>query len=67
MPISSGLGLFGSPDAVADKLIALYRMGIKHVMTLHNFGLMPHAEVEKSMRLMVEKVLPRVRAATQRG
>lgn len=63
----SGLGLFGSPDAVADKLIALYRMGIKHVMTLHNFGLMPHAEVEKSMRLMIEKVLPRVRAATQRG
>lgn len=63
----SGLGLFGSPDTVADKLIALYRMGIKHVMTVHNFGLMPAAEVEKSMRLTMEKVLPRVRAATQRS
>jgi hypothetical protein len=42
-------------------------MGIEHVMTLHNFGLMPHAEVEKSMRLLMERVLPRVRDATRRG
>jgi alkanesulfonate monooxygenase SsuD/methylene tetrahydromethanopterin reductase-like flavin-dependent oxidoreductase (luciferase family) len=63
----SGLGLFGSPETVADKLIALYRMGIKHVMTLHNFGQMPAPEVESSMRLLVEKVLPRVLAATQRS
>jgi alkanesulfonate monooxygenase SsuD/methylene tetrahydromethanopterin reductase-like flavin-dependent oxidoreductase (luciferase family) len=63
----SGLGLFGSPETVADKLVALYRMGIEHVMTLHNFGLMPHVEVEKSMRLLMERVLPRVRDATRRG
>jgi hypothetical protein len=42
-------------------------MGIKHVMTLHNFGQMPAPEVESSMRLLMEKVLPRVRAATQRS
>src|SRR5690606_18159785 len=35
---ASGLALFGTPDAVADKVVELYNMGVTHVVTLHNFG-----------------------------
>jgi alkanesulfonate monooxygenase SsuD/methylene tetrahydromethanopterin reductase-like flavin-dependent oxidoreductase (luciferase family) len=57
----SGLGLFGSVDTVADKMVRLHDMGVRHVLALQNFGLMPPELVHNSMRLMAEKVMPRVR------
>ena len=60
---ANGLALFGCVDAVAAKLIALAKMGITTVSTMSNFGAMEPALVERSMRLMIEQVLPRVRAA----
>ncbi len=37
-------------------------MGIRHVVALQNFGLMPQDQVEAAMRLMAHEVMPRVRA-----
>lgn len=60
----NGLALFGSVESVAEKLIALQRMGVEHVATLSNFGALEARRVEASMRLMIEEVLPIVRQAT---
>jgi alkanesulfonate monooxygenase SsuD/methylene tetrahydromethanopterin reductase-like flavin-dependent oxidoreductase (luciferase family) len=57
----SDLGLFGSVETVVDKMVALYRMGVTHVMTLHNFGFLAEPLVLESMRLMAEEVMPRVK------
>lgn len=57
----SGLGLFGSVETVADKLVRLYDMGVRHVLALQNFGLIAPEHVHNSMRLMAEQVMPRVR------
>ncbi len=59
--LRNGLGLFGSVETVAQKIAALEAMGIDHVMMLSNFGQMPPREVERSMRMMMEDVLPRAR------
>lgn len=56
----SGLALFGSPDTVAAKVVRLHDMGIRHVMLLHNFGAMAPADVEDSIRLYADEVMPRV-------
>jgi alkanesulfonate monooxygenase SsuD/methylene tetrahydromethanopterin reductase-like flavin-dependent oxidoreductase (luciferase family) len=58
----SGLALFGSVETVAAKMSRLAEMGVDHVMSLHNFGLMPDAQVRRSMRAMIGEVMPRVRA-----
>jgi alkanesulfonate monooxygenase SsuD/methylene tetrahydromethanopterin reductase-like flavin-dependent oxidoreductase (luciferase family) len=58
--LRNGLALFGSVETVAAKMCRLAEMGVDHVMTLHNFGLMPDAQVRRSMRKMVEEVMPRV-------
>jgi alkanesulfonate monooxygenase SsuD/methylene tetrahydromethanopterin reductase-like flavin-dependent oxidoreductase (luciferase family) len=58
--MKSELGLFGSVENVADKIVALYRMGVTHIMTLQNFGYLPEEKVLQSMRLMAEEVMPRV-------
>jgi alkanesulfonate monooxygenase SsuD/methylene tetrahydromethanopterin reductase-like flavin-dependent oxidoreductase (luciferase family) len=60
----NGLALFGSVESVAEKLIALQRMGVEHVATLSNFGALDAERVEASMRLMIEDVLPIVHKAT---
>ncbi len=60
---ANGLALFGSVESVADKLVALARMGVTSVNTLTNFGATPAEAVHASMRLMIEEVLPRVEAA----
>jgi alkanesulfonate monooxygenase SsuD/methylene tetrahydromethanopterin reductase-like flavin-dependent oxidoreductase (luciferase family) len=60
----NGLALFGSIERVAEKLIALQRMGIEHVATMSNFGALSPARVTTSMRLMMEAVMPIVRKAT---
>jgi alkanesulfonate monooxygenase SsuD/methylene tetrahydromethanopterin reductase-like flavin-dependent oxidoreductase (luciferase family) len=56
----SQLALFGSVDTVVDKIVELYGMGITHILTLQNFGLMPEDKIEQSMRLMANEVMPRV-------
>jgi metal-dependent hydrolase (beta-lactamase superfamily II) len=59
--MGNGLHLMGGVDTVVDKLVELGQMGVEHVMTMHNFGAMPAAAVERSMRLLAEEVMPRVR------
>ena len=61
----NGLALFGSVETIAEKLIALSRMGIEHVATLSNFGALEAERVEASMRLMINEVLPIVQKATR--
>lgn len=61
--MQSGLGLFGSVDTVANKLLELHSMGVEHVLLLQNFGMLPQELVTGSMRIMAEEVMPRVRAA----
>jgi alkanesulfonate monooxygenase SsuD/methylene tetrahydromethanopterin reductase-like flavin-dependent oxidoreductase (luciferase family) len=54
----SGLALFGGVQTVADKLAALHRMGVRHVLALMNFGLMPAPEVEAAMHRLIGEALP---------
>jgi alkanesulfonate monooxygenase SsuD/methylene tetrahydromethanopterin reductase-like flavin-dependent oxidoreductase (luciferase family) len=61
--MKNGLHLFGSVETVADKLIALHRMGVRNVSTLHNFGLLAQPLVQASMERLMREVLPRVAAA----
>lgn len=61
--MGTGLALFGSPETVADKMIALAEMGVRHVMTMQNFGAMAPEAVRRSMHLMATEVMPRVRRA----
>lgn len=56
------LHLFGSVETVADKLVALHRMGVRNVSTLHNFGLLSQPLVRSSMERLMREVLPQVRA-----
>ncbi|WZB73179.1 LLM class flavin-dependent oxidoreductase [Achromobacter xylosoxidans] len=56
--IASGLSLFGSPRTVADKLARLADMGLDHVMSLHNFGLLSQDQVLDSMRGLMEEAMP---------
>ena len=60
----SGLSLMASAETVADKLSALHRMGVRHVLTLQNFGLMPQEAVRASMTRVMETVAPRVAERT---
>jgi alkanesulfonate monooxygenase SsuD/methylene tetrahydromethanopterin reductase-like flavin-dependent oxidoreductase (luciferase family) len=64
----SGLALFGTPEAMVQKMVELYDMGIEHVALLQNFGYMPPENVHDSMRLFANDVLPRVnRILSTRG
>ena len=58
--LENGICLFGSVETVADKVVRLYEMGIRHVACLSNFGNMPRDRVENSIRLFAEEVMPRV-------
>ena len=60
--LKSRLALFGSVDRVADQIVELHDMGVRHLMFLMNFGNMPQDKVTRSMRLMMEEVKPRVEA-----
>jgi alkanesulfonate monooxygenase SsuD/methylene tetrahydromethanopterin reductase-like flavin-dependent oxidoreductase (luciferase family) len=62
--MANGLHLFGSVETVTDKLVALHRMGVRNVSTLHNFGLMAQPLVRASMERLMRDVLPRVLART---
>jgi alkanesulfonate monooxygenase SsuD/methylene tetrahydromethanopterin reductase-like flavin-dependent oxidoreductase (luciferase family) len=58
--IANGICLFGSVQTVAKKLCRLHAMGIRHVATLHNFGGLDAALVERSMTLFAREVMPQV-------
>ena len=58
--IANGICLFGSVEKVADKMCQLYEMGIRHVATMHNFGALDPALVERSMTMFAREVMPRV-------
>ena len=59
--IANGICLFGSVDAVAEKMCQLHEMGIRHVATMHNFGALGPSLVERSMTLFAKEVMPQVR------
>ncbi len=65
--IRSGLSLFGSVETVAEKMLRLKCMGLDHVLTLQNFGLLPETLVQRSMRMMMEEVVPLVDARSDRA
>src|SRR4051812_15101812 len=58
--IANGICLFGSVETVAKKMARLHAMGIRHVATMHNFGGLDPALVERSMTLFAREVMPRV-------
>ena len=60
--LKTRLALFGSVERVADQIVELHEMGVRHLMFLMNFGNMPPKNVSRSMRLMMEEVKPRVAA-----
>ena len=61
--MSSGLSLMGGVYTVRDKVAALQAMGVNHLVTLHNFGLIPVPDIEASMRRLMRDAVP---AATSR-
>ena len=60
--LKSRLALFGSVERVAGQIVELHDMGVRHLMFLMDFGNMPQDRVERSMKLMMEEVRPRVAA-----
>lgn len=58
--MQSGIHLFGSVETVANKIVELYHMGIRHLLLLQNFGLLAPEKVDTSMRTFIEKVKPLV-------
>jgi alkanesulfonate monooxygenase SsuD/methylene tetrahydromethanopterin reductase-like flavin-dependent oxidoreductase (luciferase family) len=57
--ITNGICLFGAVDTVVEKMCQLHAMGIRHVATMHNFGALDPALVERSMTLFAREVMPR--------
>jgi alkanesulfonate monooxygenase SsuD/methylene tetrahydromethanopterin reductase-like flavin-dependent oxidoreductase (luciferase family) len=62
--LANGICLFGAPETVAEKLARLREMGIRHVATMHNFGALDPALVERSMTLFAREVVPQLSSTT---
>ncbi|HVL34088.1 MAG TPA: LLM class flavin-dependent oxidoreductase [Burkholderiales bacterium] len=62
--LANGIHLFGAVETVCEKLCALHGMGIRHVATMHNFGALDPALVERSMTLLAREVMPAVLSRT---
>lgn len=56
--IANGICLFGAVQTVAEKMRRLHDMGVRHVATMHNFGALDPALVERSMALFAREVMP---------
>ena len=65
--METGLCLFGSVATVAQKMRRLHEMGIRHVATMHNFGALDPALVERSMTLLAREVMPALAASRSPG
>jgi alkanesulfonate monooxygenase SsuD/methylene tetrahydromethanopterin reductase-like flavin-dependent oxidoreductase (luciferase family) len=63
--LANGINLFGSVETVAEKMVELHAMGIRHVATMHNFGALDPALVERSMSLFAREVMPLVASRTR--
>jgi alkanesulfonate monooxygenase SsuD/methylene tetrahydromethanopterin reductase-like flavin-dependent oxidoreductase (luciferase family) len=61
--LANGICLFGSVATVAQKMRRLHAMGIRHVATMHNFGALDPAIVERSMTLFAREVMPQLMSA----
>ena len=59
--IANGICLFGSAETVADKMVRLYEMGVRHVSCLYNFGGMTTEVASDSVRRFAQDVMPMVR------
>jgi alkanesulfonate monooxygenase SsuD/methylene tetrahydromethanopterin reductase-like flavin-dependent oxidoreductase (luciferase family) len=56
-------GVFGTPEFVIDRIRQIQAAGnVSHLITLHSFGDMPVDEVERSMTMFAEQVLPVIQA-----
>ncbi len=53
--------LSGTPGAVAQQVAALRDLGVRNLMLNFNVGQIPPAQVDSSMRILGEKVLPNFR------
>jgi alkanesulfonate monooxygenase SsuD/methylene tetrahydromethanopterin reductase-like flavin-dependent oxidoreductase (luciferase family) len=62
--IANGICLFGAVETVVEKMVRLHEMGIRHVATMHNFGALDAALVERSMTLFAREVMPAVLTRT---
>jgi alkanesulfonate monooxygenase SsuD/methylene tetrahydromethanopterin reductase-like flavin-dependent oxidoreductase (luciferase family) len=58
--VAAGIVLFGSVETVAAQLVKMHHLGIDHVLTVQNFGLLPPHLVEASMRRLMTEVMPLV-------
>jgi alkanesulfonate monooxygenase SsuD/methylene tetrahydromethanopterin reductase-like flavin-dependent oxidoreductase (luciferase family) len=57
--IERGFAVVGSPATVRERLEALARrLGVGHLLTIMQFGSMPHDLAERNLRLMAAEVLP---------
>lgn len=56
--VANGICLFGSVETVADKMVRLHAMGIRHVAAMHNFGALAPERVERSMTKFAREVMP---------
>ena len=54
--------LAGTPEAVAEKIAELNDTGVRNLMLNLNVGQIPPDQVERSMRLLGDRVLPKFRA-----
>ena len=54
--------LAGTPETVAEQIAELRDVGVRNLLLNANVGQIPPDQVEKSMRLFGEKVLPKFRA-----
>ena len=50
--------IVGSPETVRNHLRSLNAFGLNHLMAAMNIGGMPKAQVERSMRLFADEVMP---------
>jgi alkanesulfonate monooxygenase SsuD/methylene tetrahydromethanopterin reductase-like flavin-dependent oxidoreductase (luciferase family) len=54
--------LAGTPQRVAEQIMALREAGVRNLLLNVNVGQMLPEQVERSMQLFGDKVLPRLRA-----
>ena len=53
--------LAGTPETVASQIHELQQAGVRNLLLNFNVGQIPHPQVERSMRLFGEKVMPQFR------
>lgn len=57
-----GMAVVGDPDHCIERLKALEQAGVDHVLCAIGAGVLPSAQVQDSMRLIAEEVMPHFRS-----